>query len=148
MSKESYLLDTSVFVRFIAIDDVQQPSVQRAIAKITSAGGTLSFTPQVSRESWAVLTRPTDVNGYGFSASFARAALNDVSAIFSFLADTPEIYKCWIDLVTKHEIRGRQVHDAYHAAAMQVHGISRVLTLDRRDFSRYKGIEVVYPDGV
>jgi predicted nucleic acid-binding protein len=33
-------------------------------------------------------------------------------------------------------------------AAMQVHGLTAVLTFDESGFSRYPGIEVVYPSSV
>ena len=62
--------------------------------------------------------------------------------------DTAEVYECWTELVTKYEVLGRQVHDAYHVAAMMVHRVPKVLTLDRRDFSRYEGIEVVFPEEI
>ncbi len=135
-------------MRFLAVDDDLHPVVRSAISKIITANDLVVFTPQVSRESWAVLTRPLDVNGYGFSPLFVRGVLSDASTIFPFLPDTAEVYECWTELVTKYEVRGRQVHDAYHVAAMMVHRVPKVLTLDRRDFSRYEGIEVVFPEEI
>lgn len=46
------------------------------------------------------------------------------------------------------EVRGRQAHDANLAAAMRAHGVSHLLTMDRRDFARYIGVTVLTPDAV
>jgi len=40
---------------------------------------------------------------------------------------------------------GVKVHDARIVAAMLVHGITHVLTLDEHDFVRYPGITAVHP---
>jgi hypothetical protein len=37
------------------------------------------------------------------------------------------------------------VHDARLVAAMHVHGVTHLLTLNVRDFARYPGITVVHP---
>jgi len=40
------------------------------------------------------------------------------------------------------------VHDARLAAAMLVHGLNHILTLNQPDFARYTGLEVVHPQAV
>ena len=42
-------------------------------------------------------------------------------------------------------VSGVQVHDARLVAAMRVHGLDRLLTLNVADFSRYPGIVAVHP---
>lgn len=44
-----------------------------------------------------------------------------------------------------HNVSGVQVHDARLVAAMRVHGVSRILTFNDKDFTRYADIEVVHP---
>jgi predicted nucleic acid-binding protein len=51
-------------------------------------------------------------------------------------------------LVVRHRVSGVQVHDARLAAAMQVHGISHILTLNQPDFVRYTDISVIHPQNV
>jgi predicted nucleic acid-binding protein len=51
-------------------------------------------------------------------------------------------------LVVIHSIRGVQVHDAKLVAAMHVHGLTHILTLDEQDFVRYSAITVVHPRDV
>jgi predicted nucleic acid-binding protein len=51
----------------------------------------------------------------------------------------------WRRLVVVHAVVGVKVHDARLVAAMHVHGVSHLLTLDEEDFNRYPGITVVHP---
>lgn len=57
------------------------------------------------------------------------------------------MYPEWRRLVVAHGVRGVQVHDARLAAAMRVHGVGRILTLNGADFARYadEGVAVVHP---
>jgi predicted nucleic acid-binding protein len=41
-----------------------------------------------------------------------------------------------------------QVHDARLAASMYVHGVSQLLTVNVRDFQRFKGLRAIHPDEV
>jgi predicted nucleic acid-binding protein len=40
----------------------------------------------------------------------------------------------------------KPAHDARLVAAMQVHGLTAILTFDKTGFSRFADIEVVHPD--
>jgi len=48
-------------------------------------------------------------------------------------------------LVVKHVVSGKSSHDARLVAAMQVHGLSAILTFDKTGCARFPGIQVVYP---
>jgi predicted nucleic acid-binding protein len=47
--------------------------------------------------------------------------------------------------VIQYRVSGKPAHDARLVAAMQVHGLTSILTFDRTGFSRYAGIKVVHP---
>jgi hypothetical protein len=47
--------------------------------------------------------------------------------------------------VLAHAVSGAQVHDARLVAAMHVHGLTHLLTLNVPDFTRYPGITIVHP---
>ena len=49
-------------------------------------------------------------------------------------------------MVVALAISGIQVHDARMLAAMRVHGIPNLLTLNTKDFLRFSGIAVFSPD--
>jgi hypothetical protein len=53
------------------------------------------------------------------------------------LAYKEAIYHEWRRLVLAHSVSGVQVHDARRAAAMSVHGVTHLLTLNPEDFKRY-----------
>jgi predicted nucleic acid-binding protein len=139
------LLDTSVLIRFFSEDAPLAPLVKDCIEKLLLEGSTLSFTPQVVRESWGVLTRPKDVGGYGLSTSEANSFVVGTHNAFDFLADVPDVYLQWLNLVRTHSVSGKQVHDAYHVAAMKAHNLDGIITLDARDFKRYAGIQILDP---
>ena len=68
-----------------------------------------------------------------------------IKSMFDLLPDTPAIYPVWESLVIRYQVSGKPAHDARLVAAMQVHGLTSILTFDRTGFSRYAGIEVVHP---
>ena len=96
-------------------------------------------------ELWAVATRPLGENGLGLTAAKAAAELKRIKGMFLFLLETPAIYPAWEALVIQHQVIGKPAHDARLVEAMQVHGLTAILTFDKAGFSRYPGIEVVDP---
>jgi predicted nucleic acid-binding protein len=68
--------------------------------------------------------------------------------MFLFLPETPAIYPAWEALALAHGVLGKPSHDARLVAAMQVHGLTAILTFDKSGFSRFPVIEVVHPDEV
>jgi predicted nucleic acid-binding protein len=44
-----------------------------------------------------------------------------------------------LELAAKHQLRARRVHDARHAAAAIVAGITSVLTYDTEDWESFEG---------
>jgi predicted nucleic acid-binding protein len=91
-----------------------------------------------------VATRPVAQNGLGFSVEEATAELMRLS-MFPVLPDTSAIYAVWEGLVIQYQVSGKPAHDARLVAAMQVHGLTSILTFDRTGFSRYAGIKAVHP---
>jgi hypothetical protein len=49
------------------------------------------------------------------------------------------------NLVLEHRVSGVQVHDTRIVAAMSIHQVSKILSFDLDDFTRYSGITVVHP---
>jgi predicted nucleic acid-binding protein len=141
----SWLIDSSALLRFFVEDDPENGSVTSCVKSLREAGSKVCFTPQVIRESWSVLTRPSEVGGFGLSTIDADKFVDKANVTFMFLHDTRVVYQQWLELVRLYSVSGRQVHDAYHVAAMKAHGLLGVVTLDRRDFKRYAGIEVLDP---
>jgi hypothetical protein len=51
----------------------------------------------------------------------------------------------WRRLVVAHSVSGKKTHDARLVAAMSVHGVAHILTLNADDFTRFTGITVLDP---
>jgi predicted nucleic acid-binding protein len=66
----------------------------------------------------------------------------------TFLPDVPAIYLEWEGLVINHAVIGKNAHDTRIVAAMNIHGITHLLTFNGDDFKRFQGITVVAPDEV
>ena len=75
----------------------------------------------------------------------ATSELRRLKSMFALLPDTPATYPVWESLVIRYQVSGKPAYDARLVAAMQVHGLTSVVTFDRTGFSRYVGIEVVHP---
>ena len=111
-------------------------------------GKELHIVPQNLIELWVVATRPLEQNGLGMTPASATAELKRLKRMFLLLPDTSAIYPAWEALVIKHQVSGKPAHDARLVAAMQVHGLTAILTFDKSGFSRYPGIQVIHPEEV
>jgi hypothetical protein len=81
-----------------------------------------------------VATRPVAQNGLGLSIPEATSELMRLKGMFPLLPDTPAIYPVWENLVIQYRVPGKPAHDARLVAAMQVHGLSSILTFDKTGF--------------
>jgi hypothetical protein len=94
------------------------------------------------------MTRPVASNGLGLSAAETDREVCAIEAGMSLLADSGEVYREWRRIVVTFKVFGVRVHDARLAAAMYVHGVSHILTLNVTDFSRFESLTALHPDSV
>jgi predicted nucleic acid-binding protein len=145
MPVAAHLADTNILLRVSQRQDPNYDAIRKGLHALRTAGAALYFTSQNLAEFWNVCTRPATQNGYGLSIAETdrRAAL--IEATFSLLPDNAQVHTECRRLVVVHSVMGVKVHDARIVAAMLVHGITHVLTLDEHDFVRYPGITAVHP---
>jgi predicted nucleic acid-binding protein len=105
----------------------------------------LCFTSQNLAEFRNVCTRPVAQNGYGLAIAETDRRAQLIERGLTLLPDTERIHAEWRRLVVIHSVSGVKVHDAWLVAAMHVHGVTHLLTLDEQDFVCYPGITVVHP---
>jgi predicted nucleic acid-binding protein len=141
----AYVVDTNILLRGLQPHHPLHGEVVAALTTLLRQGETLAFLPQNIREFWNVATRPVAHNGLGFTPAQVDGEVTRIEALLTLLLDHPATYAEWRRLVVAHAVSGVQVHDAYLVAAMNVHGISHILTLNEEDFARYPGITVVHP---
>jgi predicted nucleic acid-binding protein len=145
MAAPLYLADTNILVRVSQREDPSYGMIRAALSSLRTAGAVLCFTSQNLAEFWNVCTRPAPQNGYGLSIAETDRRAELIESSFTLLPDTEQVHTVWRRLVVVHSVVGVKVHDARLVAAMHVHGVAHILTLDEQDFMRYSGINVVHP---
>ena len=140
-----HLVDTNILLRLLQPRDSEYMVLRSALEQLRSRGARLCFALQNLVEFWNVCTRPVGKNGFGLSVSETDRRVRLIENAFTFLADTPEVYPEWRRLVLAHGITGVQVHDARLVATMITHGVTRLVTLNDRDFARYRQISAIHP---
>jgi predicted nucleic acid-binding protein len=148
MAIASCLVDTNILLRITRRSDPQHKLVDTALARLAGQGTTLHYTHQNIAEFWNAMTRPVERNGLGLSVGETEREVRAIEAGMSLLPDNEAVYREWRRIVLKHSVSGVQVYDARLAAAMYVHGVSHILTLNVADFGRFDGVAALHPDSV
>jgi predicted nucleic acid-binding protein len=148
MAIGSCLVDTNILLRISRRSDPQHKLVDSALSRLAGQGTTLYYTPQNIAELWNAMTRPVVRNGLGLSVTDADLVVRVIESGMSLLLDNEAVYREWRRIVVQYGVSGVQVHDARLAAAMYVHGVDYILTLNVADFSRFTGLNALHPDAV
>ena len=148
MTLASCLVDTNILLRITRRSDPQYKVVDSALARLADKGTVLRYTHQNIAEFWNAITRPIERNGLGLSVSEAESEVLAIEAGMTLLPENEFVYREWRRIVVQHRVTGVQVHDARLAAAMYVHGITHILTLNVADFSRFDGLTALHPEAV
>jgi predicted nucleic acid-binding protein len=130
------LVDTNILLRSHPTDPHYR-IVERSLAKLSQDRQVLCIAPQNLVEYWVVATRPTEKNGLGMQAIDALAEVQRLRRTFHVLEGLPGVSDTWETLVGKHQILGKQAHDANLVAITLVHGVKQLLTFNAADFKRF-----------
>lgn len=148
MPSKSYLLDTNILLRVSKRRWPESQTIRTALLSLYRMDAMLCYTSQNLREFWNVVTRPVTHNGFGLSTIEAERECRRIERALGLLSDNDAIHQEWRNLVVRYSVSGVQVHDAHLVAAMKVHGVGHILTLNGDDFIRYSEITVVHPSQV
>jgi predicted nucleic acid-binding protein len=116
--------------------------------KLAGQATALHYTHQNIAELWNTMTRPIARNGLGLTVADAEREVRAIEIGLSLLADSAAVYERWRRIVLQYAISGVQVHDARLAAAMYVHGVKHILTLNVADFGRFNGLTPLHPESI
>ena len=108
----------------------------------------LAIAVQNVAEFWNAATRPVVNNGLGLTIEEAQAELSRIEGFFQILTENEVSYAAWKTLLIESRVSGVQVHDARLAAVMKTHGITRIVTFNVSDFTRFPDIEPVHPEEI
>ncbi len=142
-----YLVDTNVLVRTAEPDSAQHFAATEAVRRLISRNHEVCLAPQVISEFWVVATRPTEVNGLGWSFETVEPVVNGFLLRFPILAETPRLFLEWHKLVVQYRVMGKQAHDTRLVAIMNTSGVTHLLTFNVNNFRAYN-VTVVSPDDV
>lgn len=145
MALASCLVDTNILLRITRRSDPHHKVVDTALARLAGQGTGLCYTHQNIAELWNAMTRPIARNGLGLAIAEAEREVRAIEEGMSLLPDSEAVYREWRKVVVRYSVSGVQVHDARLAAAMYVHGVGHILTMNVADFSRFDGLTAVHP---
>jgi predicted nucleic acid-binding protein len=140
----SILVDTNVLLRRAQPEHPSHAVAVESVARLLAAGEVVYFTPQNIAEFWNVATRPATNNGLGFPIAAALVEVGNIERALTLLPESPANYAEWKRLVVSHNVLGTKVHDTRLVAAMNVHGVKRILTFNTGDFTRF-AVEAINP---
>src|SRR5580658_5531124 len=145
MRSETLLVDTNVLLRLVQPDSPKYGTIRECTDRLWLRGADLFYTSQNLAEFWNVCTRPAEQNGFGFSISETDDRAGLIEAKFLLAPDSEAIHREWRRIVVEDRVSGTQVHDARIVAALRVHLISQLLTLNTKDFRRYRDVVAQSP---
>jgi predicted nucleic acid-binding protein len=148
MAIASCLVDTNILLRMTRRSDPQHQLVDTALARLASQGTIFHYTHQNIAELWNAMTRPLVHKGFGLTVADAERQVRAIETGMTLLPDSEAVYREWRRIVVQHSVLGVQVHDARLAAAMYVHSVSHIFTLNVADFIRFSGLTAVHPAGI
>jgi predicted nucleic acid-binding protein len=134
------LLDANILLYSADPASPFYPDSVRATNELRRRGDTPCIVPQSLYEFWVVAMRPLANRGLGLTPAQALHELTSIKRFFPFLPDTPAIYPEWERLIVQHSVLGKNGHDARFVAAMNIHGITHLLTDNKDDFKRFTNI--------
>lgn len=144
MAAETVFVDTNVLVYANWTGAARHADARLKLRSLTSDGARLCVSRQVLREFLAVVTRPQGAVT-PMAVDEAVATTDAFGTLFEVVEDGAGVGGALLDLVSRHQVKGRQIHDANIVATMSVHAIRRLLTANPADFRRFADIIDIEP---
>jgi predicted nucleic acid-binding protein len=132
------LLDTNVLLAATSEGREEHARAVDALDRWPGSGVTLYASGQILREYLAVATRPAPQNGLGLTQSDAVANARAFRDRLRVLDETAQVRERLLGLLDETACTGRQIHDANVVATMLAHGLDVVVTMNVRDFARFR----------
>lgn len=143
-----YLVDTGVLLRAFDSRSSDHEDVMQALRTLRDRGDEFAVTIQNLAEFWNVSTRPTESNGYGLSVAVVSRRIQIIERFCTLFTENNVSVENWKQLGEELGLVGVSVHDARLVSVMLALGIPRILTLNVKDFTRYKAVQAISPKEV
>ena len=145
MLGSSNLFDTNILFRLVQPGSPEYGTIRQYTDRLWARGAELFRASQDLAEFWNVCTRPPDRNGFGFSVAETDERTALIEPKFSLAAESEGIHQQWRRIVVASKVSGIEVRDARLIAAMHVHEIGNLRTLNVKDSRRFSGVAVPSP---
>ncbi len=133
------IVDTNVLVYSTVSGNPWYQQAREWLAALQLEGRDLCVTTQILREYMVVLTRG-DVFDKSFSVDQVLAQIHTLLLDLTVLDEPLTALELLRKLVQRHQIRGKNIHDANIVAVMLSHGVRRLATFNSSDFERFDEI--------
>jgi len=146
MSTERVAVDANVLV-YAFYRDAPQHAASRAFLERARHGDlTLCLTSQVLAEFVSIVTNPKRVS----DPRTPEEAVGAVRAMLAIRGATvlpvpAEVTSRWLDLLSRHPVRGGAIFDLQLIATIMANGVERISTFNRVDFEGFPGLQVLTP---
>ena len=134
------LLDTNILLRSKQTVSQHNQEVTTKLIELISAGDELAICPQVLYEFYVVATRPVANNGFGLSPEVAGAEIDNIIETYTLLNDNETVFQNWKQLIENYKVSGKTAHDTKIVALMQSHKITKLYTINKKDFKRFESL--------
>jgi predicted nucleic acid-binding protein len=135
---KAVLVDTNVL---LAATAPLRPLHRAALVVLNdwpNEGILLTVSSQVLREYLAVATRPVEVNGLGLSVGDALANAAVFRGRARLLVESEPAWDRLRALIATYDCKGKQIHDANLVASALTSGVTRLVTANVGDFTRFR----------
>lgn len=137
---EYVLFDAGVFIGALLTGDARHAEARPLVEAARRGDMPACTTTGILSEVYAALTwhqaqPPHDPE----QAAEAVRLLVEPPSMIQILPDDRDVTLRMLELFAKHQLRARRVHDARHAAAALVAGITSVFTYDADDWESFEG---------
>lgn len=139
-------VDTNVLLAASDADREAHSACLDLVKSAMSGGVSLFVSGQVIREYLVVATRPISENGLGMTVKDALSNVAEFRKCIQVLDENTQVAQRLLQLIRKHEWKGKRIHDANIVATMLEHGLARLVTLNGKHFERIEGVSVVEPE--
>jgi predicted nucleic acid-binding protein len=136
---DACIVDTNVLVYSTVSGNPWYQQARQWLSMLQDAGVRLCVTTQILREYLVVLTRGT-VFERSFAVDQVLALVQGFLPTLTVLDEPAAAVDLLRDLIQRHQVRGKQIHDANIVAVMLSHGIHRLATFNQSDFVRFDEI--------
>ena len=137
MAADPVFIDTNVLVAASVTAHPSHGVASAYLARLEADGAPACINGQICREFLVVLTRQP-VEGRAFTTDEALAALGTWLSACVVFEENESVLAELLELVRRHDVKGKQVHDANIVATMHANGLARLATFNAADFARFE----------